>query len=247
MTMVDPIFITQDIFIKTYPPIEAIHIRELALTDSFINHYFGTTNMATRTLGLSGKYGNKSKLSSLAIATDTHVIVIQLSLDLEKTHKRRQSARRLLQDRILCSTKIRKLAFDVERLATTLFLDHEYRMNNTVDIQSLFPGDTSRESTITLLASLGGKSTLNTAGVQYTFQQVHKDDRARNKALTLRAWSACIIASLPRMSALLCHAKPIDTSNIPSSVYSLLSDYRLGSTPTRNSRFWELLCETMNA
>lgn len=212
--MPTPITVEQDIFKKVYPPLQVVLIEERRLTTKFLDTFLNSSNSIT--LGISAIYGKKSELSFLAIATDSFVLLIQLSSNRSLPSRRRH--KRALEDSILCNAKYRKLAFDVERLATALYLDHGYRINNTVDIQSLEPRENNRGATATLHESLGEPHRLNMRGVSSAFRQFHSKETPRNKSLALRAWSSCIVASLPSMGILLRTARTVNTLTMPPAV-----------------------------
>ncbi|KAK7690914.1 hypothetical protein QCA50_006017 [Cerrena zonata] len=176
----------QDIYKEPYYPVEVISLDENLLTPDYFDLCFDNSNSTT--LGISALYGKKSELSHLAIATDSLVLLIRLVTNRSLTHKRHE--RRVLEDKVLCNPDFEKLAFDAERLATALFLDCGYCINNLVDIQSLLPMKPNRGSTAALQVSLGGQHRLNMKGVMCAFRQSHKEESLRNRALVLRAWSS---------------------------------------------------------
>lgn len=209
--------IDQDIFKGIYSPVRAIVTDERSLTADYLDTFLETSS--SMTLGISAAYSKKGELSWVALATDNLALIIQLTLD--NSPKRR--LRRALETRILCNLQYRKLVFDAERLVTALYLDHGYRINNTVDIESLTPKKASRGSLATLQSSLGGQQYLNMKGVISAFQQSHQKEHLRNQSLALRAWSSCIVALLCNTAAFLPAACTIDTLTMSPAVCYMLS------------------------
>ncbi|KAK7681802.1 hypothetical protein QCA50_015149 [Cerrena zonata] len=218
-TMTTSVAVRQDIFKKSYPSITVISIEEHLLTNDYLKSFLAASHSTT--LGLSAIYEKKCKLSHLAIATASVVLLVRLPANRPKTSKRNRKSP--LEESILCSTRLTKLSFDAEHLATALFLDHDYHINDVVDIDSLVPKTETRGSTAALHKSLGGQECINEEGVMCAFRRSHQEKSQRNKCLALRAWSSCIIAALPEMVKALPAARTIDTLNMPPSELRVLA------------------------
>ncbi|KAK7681870.1 hypothetical protein QCA50_015218 [Cerrena zonata] len=215
--------IVQDIFKKVYPSLWVIIIEERLLTTEYLDVFLETS--CSTPIGLSAFYGKKCKIYCLAIATANAVLLVHLSMDRSMTSKLKRHL--VLEKRILCNSGLRKVAFDVEQLATALFLDHGFRMNNTVDIHSLLPRKAARGSPAAAQECLGGQQQVNMEGVTRTFYQSLVEKSLDNKCLALRAWASCIVASLPETIGVLPTAPTIDTlSMYPLELEALAQSVR---------------------
>jgi hypothetical protein len=104
-------------------------ILESALTEDMLE---ACLTSPQSTVGISAAYTVKGRLTVLAIANATSVLVVQF----QPNRPERESVRKMLEDRLLCREIGELFAFDLAPLVLALFKDHGLRVNNGVDIQS---------------------------------------------------------------------------------------------------------------
>lgn len=172
-------------------------------------------------IGLAPVYDEKCRLTTLAMASDTQVLIIALCAETSlsfkvKSKKNRPQLpkhRELLQA-FLCDATITKFAFLMDRLVTGLFLDHNLRIVRAKDLLSA--SARHRHSQAAYYDALGGYPCLKVAGVKKMLEQeeTHNDPRVT----ALQAWAAYSTACFEDMQSIHAKIPLIDTLNLDTQV-----------------------------
>jgi hypothetical protein len=164
-------------------------------------------------IGLAPIYGSKGKLITLAIASESRVIVVKMATRAKKPPKNQ------VPD-FLCQPTICKYAFEMDKLSTALFLDCG---NHIVAAKDLLSVSTAhRHSLAARLFALGGESILSKEAVKRCFQH---EETPRNdpQTVALQAWAACHAASFSHIRMLLEKIPSINTLVFDKQVLGLHS------------------------
>ncbi|CAA7266962.1 unnamed protein product [Cyclocybe aegerita] len=180
-------------------------------------------------VGLAPVYRTDFSLQSLAIASATTVLLINMPSRASKkkrpgkSRKENQPNGRRPRDALrnfLCDTTIFKVAFQMDRLASSLFLNYSLLVVSGKDLLSL-SGD-ERHSVQSLMNSLGGELTLHK---QHVVQLFVREESADNKPETtaLQAWSAGHAAVVPHVQQKLEKIPSISTEAIEERILTIIA------------------------
>ncbi|KZP07664.1 hypothetical protein FIBSPDRAFT_702899, partial [Athelia psychrophila] len=197
-----------------------VHVVALHENQIFTHRYILEAFLDTvdGVVGLAPIYGVGCILTTLAMASSTSCLVINF---LKKTTTSNPGCM-LLQDLVLCQSDIQKIAFRMDRLAVSLFLDRRVRITGAVDLLSASSSNDGRDSLASILSALGGELTLQKDHVKKIFKR-------RETALTSileaaeQAWTACHTSRLPSMSERILKVPRIDTQALQTTHLSFLA------------------------
>ncbi|TFK50015.1 hypothetical protein OE88DRAFT_1661507 [Heliocybe sulcata] len=186
-----PFSLTQAVFKAAHPDINVIPVHINALTERHIAAFIKSRE--NDFVGVAGAYGPRCALVAVAFATPTEVLLVRFSSseDAAKRQVTRKNRRRstldMLQDALLCHSGMQKLSFNMDRLATSLFLDQRIRLVQGIDIQSAVGPVSCRQDMPLVFKALGGKQTLHASNVAKCFGDEKFVDDSK---LAIRAWAS---------------------------------------------------------
>lgn len=212
----------QNIFKDPQPSIHVIRLDENVLVSSphILGHFLATA--VNGVIGLAPVYGAKCALQTVAFASLSQVLIIRFTSSEGKKKKKHSTdsshstpARTFIQDNVLCHPDWQKYAFRMDKLSSSLFLDHHMRITGGVDLLSL--SKSSRRSFDAVMNALGGETTLQKDNVKALFK--HEETISASPGdVALQAWAACRAGSLRSMEKKLREIPRIDTQSMPEQV-----------------------------
>jgi len=213
--IIDQTFLNEDI-----PLINVRTIHETKLTAEILQDFLGESSQSLFT-GLSAAYLS-DKLTLLALAKKSNVLLIQFYTDKLKDHShvphfRRCSseAQRLLEEMVLCSTHGQIVAFDIAPIALLLHLHHQLHLNNGIDVQSSFP--VKDRLPITSIKFAAGDVEIFADNIHAAFRDMEHCPE-RTGSVALRAWVSQYIPQLPTMEERFAKAKKVNTTAFTEDV-----------------------------
>jgi hypothetical protein len=203
------------IFKKAHPAITIQFVHENELTVSMLKMFLKRS--LTNDIGITPKHGSKCALASVAFSTASDVLLVHLS---SKKNKRSKTidGRKLLEKYILCNSRYRKFAFQMDQLAIGLYLDADVRITKGIDLLS--SSTITRQSLEALMHALGGEMTLNKAAVVKVFQD---KGSGSPENVALQAWAAFHVAGLESMIQKVRGVRAIDTLTMNEEVRTISS------------------------
>lgn len=233
--MHDVVSLDQTLYKAAHDPIVVEHIHEDSLSLVLLRRLLdsaqgsresqdccaphGTTIVLDGTVGVAATYRSDCSLSCLAFATLTRALVVRFSAP-EKPNQGKKNVSRgraILRDHILCNPDIQLYGYRMDRIAVSLFLELELRINAAVDILSAFPQD-DRRSLQAIMNALGGELLLQKESVNTLFTPGEGNDIHTTKNVALQAWAVCHAAELTHMATRYASISRIDTDTIPGVV-----------------------------
>jgi hypothetical protein len=209
--------------IQTYGP-----VLESALTPDDLEPFL------EKAVGLSGVYTKSGKLTLLAIADQSRrVLIIQFHSTQSDTRGKNRgpsangttvaasAGRKLLEDSLLCRATGDIYAFDLAPLALSLYLDHELRITNGVDIQTGCPTKRARDPLTSIKFAWGDPAVVYDVNIRPVFEQMELDpnDAKRTETnLVQRAWVSQRLSTLRDMEPRFDKVPRIDTTKFTSEV-----------------------------
>jgi hypothetical protein len=175
-----------------------------------------------KVLGLAPIYDTSCRLTSLAIATTSHVLVIRL------TKQQHGASKKGLQSLVLLlvNPAYTKVAFFMDVLSSSLLLDMQLHITQAVDLLTIAI-NASRRSTEALVTTLGGADLVLKTNLTSMFKKHGSAVESRKYAAT-QAWAALKAASLPSQKVSISKIPRIDTGH--------------GDSRVRRPRSYEFLC-----
>lgn len=201
--------IPQTVFKTGSTRIHLLDLHETDLSSPVLNDFMSSHSGA---IGLSATYGSKCSLTTLALSNGTQTLVLRLS-----GSKHRTAGRELLASGVLCSTSIEKVAFDMDRVATSLYLDHSLRIVGAIDVQSLHKPEGSRGSIETFMNALGGEVCVNRDAALKGFLPQDSKSNDIDKC-ALRAWCSWKLTTSAAYASNRRKSRAINTLNIDGPV-----------------------------
>lgn len=189
-----------DIFRATSPSIlvSCVHENVLAADPSILSRLLATTEDGA--IGLAPIYGPRCVLTTLALSTPSHVLVVRLGAAKAKKQGKKRPKRATgrpsisILKNLLCHPTVTKYAFRMDRLSTSLFFDLDSRITNGIDLLSVSM-KASRRSFQALMVALGGEQFLNRTAVTAAFKH-EEGAHTSQKEVALQAWAALHAAKL---------------------------------------------------
>lgn len=145
----------QKLFATGSTKVDVVSLSDYDLTVSIVEDFL--SKVIDNCVGITAVFVEECKLSAIAVASESLVLHIKLESD----HKNAKTTRSILNDNILCSPFLTKLAFDAEHIATALYLDHRRHITHLVDLQSAILKSRSRQAPETIMNVLGGEHLLH--------------------------------------------------------------------------------------
>lgn len=189
--------IQQDIFKNSHPTIKA----RKATWDRIerpLNDFLATLD-GNESVGLSPTYGKKSRLSTLAIASTS--IVLLISLPSISSSKKGDVMRFKYQLRsleaFLTDPTVTKYAFQMDKLSAALFCDLGICISRGKDVLSISKYD--RHSIAAILEILGNPENIDPSAVKKLFRDEERQGNDE-RTIALQAWAAYCSACDPALS-----------------------------------------------
>lgn len=168
-------------------------------------------------IGLAPLYfGQKCSFRTLAIASRTRVLIVTLQHQKGKPKATKSESPEVSLRVLLCHPPFLKCAFQMDRLAASLYLDFGIRITTAKDLLSLSRG--SRHSFQSLITALGGELSLNKSAAK----ELYMSEGATNVSfltLALQAWAAFSSAVVLSTSIQLEIMPSIDTQIMDKKVF----------------------------
>lgn len=161
--------------------LDVVVLQDFNITESLIEDFLLA---AGDSVGIAAAFGRKCVLSAIAVASDTLILYIQMT-----SIRNSKGGRAVLRDRILCSSRISKLAFDMDRISTALYHDHRLHIAHAIDLQSILVKIKSRQAPDTVTSILGGERLLNKPEVLDLFIG-ERSSSSKVTDVALRAWTS---------------------------------------------------------
>ncbi|EIN09738.1 hypothetical protein PUNSTDRAFT_44029 [Punctularia strigosozonata HHB-11173 SS5] len=212
---------TQSIYKGQFPPVQTSVLKLSELSDHTFDPLF--LNQHDNLVGVAAEYGTQCRLTSLAIACATHVFVVSLEAGGKAKAKgkgkdknvqvRSVSGLGALQE-VLSWEDWRQVGFDMDRIATSLFMDHRLRITGGVDLESVSGSGNKniRGSLGSIMSVLGGEQVLNKDIVKRIF--CDGTSKTPHMDLALRAWASLYAGRRPEQASRVVNIPVIDTSVI---------------------------------
>lgn len=218
----------QTIIDSTESPSESrvLRVAASALTEEHLSIFLD------HPLGISPGYSQAGKLIAIAVAIDTHGLIIEFSGRGSRSPSPdgTPTGARLLQDMLLCRAGWGIYAFDLAPLAMSLYFDvRGTRITNGVDIQSAFPPETprdpnARQPLATVQRALAADYKILSSNVTKIFQDLtyhQTNDLAAQNSLEdlfFRAWLSNFIARVDPTQDYLYRVPRINTLKLTEMV-----------------------------
>jgi hypothetical protein len=224
--MDDVFSLTQTIFKTNHPDAQVVAVHVNDLTEEHLYVPLALAKQDGGVVGLAPSFGSGEILSTLAIATSSLVLIIKFSetSDGGKGKKKKKAKNvnvtgvRLLEQIVLCSHTIVKVAFQMDVVATALYLDRGLHIVNAVDILSLPATTTARHSLAKLMQALGGEGQAYKAYAQRMLQTIAGAGEFSSQDIAHQAWVARHAAQLKCNSNLCKKAPRINTVEMNKEV-----------------------------
>lgn len=186
-----------------------------------------------RPIGISPGYSSNGNLVVLAIASASHVLVVQFhSTKVKRDSGIQEGAsnriksrvtlgRKLLEEILLCRPVGNIFAFDLGPLALALYMDHNVRIVNGVDLQSACPVK-SRLPLHSIKFAVGDKIDIFSDNISAAFDEMGYDPK-RMTELAMRAWVSQYLPTVPGMEDRIEKVRKINTMTMADQVSLLCS------------------------
>ncbi|KAJ7170748.1 P-loop containing nucleoside triphosphate hydrolase protein [Mycena crocata] len=209
-----PSSITQSIYKAVHPSIQVTTCQCGDLTRKITRHFLDEN------IGMAPGYGANCVLSALAFSTSSKILLVRLAGKKGKaTRSTTKAGQDLLQELLLCSNS--KYAFQMDVLATSLYLDYGLRIHGAVDLLSV--AKASRHSEEARMEAMGGVGMFNKPSVKKLFQGEENLNRSSLEDVALQAWAASHAATLDDIVLRLMKLAPIDTSTFTEARLSVFA------------------------
>ncbi|KAJ7734738.1 P-loop containing nucleoside triphosphate hydrolase protein [Mycena maculata] len=191
-------------------------------------------------IGLAPGYSKSGKLVALAIADDTHCLIVKF--DRTSGHsgggngggrrserdplEERMSARCLLQDLILGRDAGDLVAFDLGPLSLSLYYDFGLQITNGVDIQAAFPGVDRKPLSVIKATVTETAISIFDDNVIEAFKNpfYESDNKTHNYDLALRVWISHYLGTNDNNVEIFATKVPkIDTKQFPLPILDVLA------------------------
>lgn len=213
--------IHQNLLDGDYPPIEVETLLESSLTEEFVRKFLGDTPARPIRLGVAPAYSPKSALLAVAIATTSKAFIVQFN----KKEESAKSGRQILRSMIFCEPDCQLFAFDLGLLAISLYLDHNIRMLNGVDVQSACAGSGDSTPLKAIKFAVGDHDPVYDANVTLVFESKDWDPK-RTTPLAQQAWIASFLPTLSDMEERFNGVKRVNTQDLNDAVSLIRSSCR---------------------
>lgn len=207
-----PFQLTQTVFKTPAPSITVIPLQLSEVTATLLDEFLETAPSGH--IGVASSTGSKCALSLLVLSSST--VVLQIRLPRKKGDRRDAVGLKLLESHVLCCSDYEKLAFDMERISTSLHLDHKLGISEAIDLQSLLPKVETRASVDTVMAVLGGQHVVQGPHARRVFGFGQARPEAND--VHLRAWASWHVGTSKLYGTGRKRVSAIDTGKIDSLV-----------------------------
>jgi len=201
--------VKQTIFKAHHPPFRIISCQESQLPIQLPSFLLSVDGV----VGLAAIYGTKCRMTSIAIASATKVLVITFSNPKGRSKGANISHRELLRS-LLADVGSSKVALRMDQIASALYSDHQLHIRGGKDLLSL--SKASRDSFEGVMNALGGEATLHKPALSTAFPR--EESRIGQKEIAVQAWAVCRAAVVPHVLVKLDKSPSIDTVNFDVQV-----------------------------
>lgn len=197
------------------PRISVESLWETELTSDKLATYLNSAQRKPRPVGLAGGNTPAGRLTILAVAVGSRVLLIRF----RNREKASQAARKLLKDELLCSPKNILHAFDMGPLALSLYSDMHLLVTNAVDIQSACSCKENRvvANAVQFAVASTKYSGIHRTNIDTAFGSDAWDED-KPSSLALKAWLAAYLPLVGDMEQRFGEAPKINTGTMPEDV-----------------------------
>lgn len=218
----NPFHVSQTIFRQPQPHILVVPVLESDVATA-LNAFVQT--ITNDTIGISAAYAEKCRLAALALASDSHVLVVRFPATSKSKGKKGKGSfvtmppgRKALHDLILRHDTMKKLGWNLDRVVASLYYDYHLLMTNGADMSTLGPSKKGKSALDALITSVGGPDVLtDNARLPEVFGSEKFDPNKLDK-LALRAWAAFHAGTKAAAALQLAKASLYDTTTITEEV-----------------------------
>ena len=201
------IFVKQTIFKAHHPPFSVISCHESQLPIQLSSFLLSVNGV----VGLSADYGANCRMTSLAIASATKVLVVTFSNPKGRSEATTGNiSHRGLLKSLLADVGSLKVALRMDQISTALYSDHQLHIRGGKDLLSL--SKASRDYIEGVMNALGGEATLCKPAVITAFLRGQKE-------IAMKAWAVCRAAVVPHVLVKLAKSPSIDTIDFDTKVH----------------------------
>lgn len=209
------------------PRITVETIWETDVTPAKLNTYLNYAQRKPRPIGLAGAYTAARRLTVLAVAVGSNVLLIRLR-NSGKASRDIEASRKLLMDELLCRPDNFLHAFDMHILALALYSEAHLLVSNAIDIQSACScKDSDNRVLVANAVAFAVASTrypaIHRANIDATFANEMWDERKPPSALAFRAWLAAYLPLVGDMEQRFGEVAKINTSDIAEDRLRILA------------------------
>lgn len=185
----DTLTVKQNIFKREYPPISVTICGEPATLEHFLKE------VPSGHIGLAPVYGRKQRLTKLAMATASYVLVINLLSNTAASSKKlKKSPVCDILGKFFSTPGVTLHGFKMDYIAAALYFDHGIQLAASKRLLSV----STEKQLEGLMEALGGKELLNKAKVVDLFQN-EETSRNNSETTVLQAWAAYQAATMPHV------------------------------------------------
>ncbi|GJE88613.1 AAA domain-containing protein [Phanerochaete sordida] len=206
------------------PRITVETLWETDLTADKLTAHLESAQRVPRPVGLAGGYTSAGKLTVLAVAVGSNVLLVRLRNAGKVANL--DTARTLLKDELLCSAANLLHAFDMHTLALSLYSDARLPIANAIDIQSACTCDSNRvvANAVEFAMTSTKHSGIYRANIDATFGSEVWDER-KPSPLAFKAWLAGYIPLVGDMELRLAQVGRIDTGALHETKLEALAGF----------------------
>lgn len=206
-------------------PVDSIVVRNIAisqLTLDILQESLPPPKSGQFRVGLAQGYTNTGKLSVLVVVVESNALLINMSGSTKKGTL--TAGAQILEDFILTNPEVGIVAFDLTRLALSLYDDRGLHTTGGVDLLTAVPIGGHDGAVHAIQFAVGGQYEIWQENVENTFANLlYSDDKRDGMHLVSRAWCAYFISGLGTMEDILYDCKKIDTAMFPPEVSMVVS------------------------
>lgn len=200
------------------PRIEVETILETALSEERIATFLGKKGPSgRRAIGLAPGYTSAGKLTILAMAVESRVLLIQFRAKSKKDSDVVIASRKRLQDQLLSNEDNALFAFDMAMVAAVLYYEARLRVERAFDVQDTCTCKDNRVPLNAVTFALNSTSfrpySSNIANLFEGDSIWDSSKHAATTALALRAWLSSYLPTIPDMEERYMDAKSINLND----------------------------------
>ncbi|CCM01391.1 uncharacterized protein FIBRA_03442 [Fibroporia radiculosa] len=203
----------QTIYKAPHPPVDFVQLNEAELSEDFVDTFLQTA--VGDTFGVAAAYGSKGILTSIAFATPSRGVFVQMpkpgsnaKAKSKKGGQGKVQGRDILHRGFLCRPGFRKMVLDAPRLVAALQLDFGLTATQIIELWSIL--SSNRQTNNDLYKVLGGENLLHSERASDIFL-AESADASHLRNVCERAWASCQVSHIKHLQKQLLAISPIDT------------------------------------